>query len=230
MPSSLIIEPFLKSIKEEKTKKELFFERQIILKAVINRVEEETGTKITYDETPEVFNKVLKQEECTFLDLLKRYACYLTFQDRPPVIPGSAEPNDAHRVIQKYITSYLDGNDLPYKHLILPSYPSCYYIPLDFHMPLIIDSEMYLNILREHFKHINLDVTSHRDTIIVASTIRLLSELDELDEILNAIKMDFTKEDPFYDEKLILNKFYNFVKFAVNKKQAIVWKEKSCTI
>ncbi len=227
MNSSLIVEPLLNPIKMGTTPDDLNIEREIVLASVFSRVEEETGTRPAYNEETDIIKETIPENICLYLDYLKRFACYLTIQGRPPAISGEYDPDDARRVIEMYRDKFNTYVDLPFKHLVLTNYPDTYYLPPDFHIPVIITQDMFRTIAREQFPCLTFDVTVNRESITVGSLIRLSYELDEIDELLLAITGEINENDPFYAEKIILKKLYNFVQIALKKNQIITWIEKS---
>ena len=226
MSSFLIVEPLLKCASNKKG--ELYIERQIVLDAALARVEEEIGERPDYIETDKNISFKGNAEFCANLDFLKRYACYLIIQGRPPFIDGSYEPNDALKVMELYKSEYLKGYDTPFRHLIIPSTQNVYYLPLDFHMPVIITEDDYIHMLRENYSDYTYDVTSRREQIIIASSIRLIKELNEVDEFLFALReKQPDPEDAFYLEKQALKELYRLANLAIDNKMAILWSEKS---
>lgn len=227
MTSSLVVEPLLGINLFHDLTLEKTIERQLILTAGLNRVEEETGERPDYVEDIHLDGFEIKEEICSHLDYLKRFAVYLVMQNRSPLVEGIYDPADARRLIDKYRDDYYTGKDKQFKHLILPEYPETYYLPLDFHMPVVITEDMFLNMRREYFEGENYNVTSRYDTIIVASAIRLSSELDNIDELLNAFGNEINPDAKFYQEKLILRALNQACGLAIGKNQTIMWKEKA---
>jgi hypothetical protein len=229
MDSYLTAEPLL--LCATKDTEELYIERHIVLNSVLERVEEEIGKRPEYIETDKKLSFKGKADICSNIDFLKRYACYLTIQGRPPFIEGAEEPNDALKVIELYKDEYAKGYDTPFRHLIIPEYPTTYYLPLDFHMPVVITEDNYLHMLRESYSDYTYDVTKHRPEIIIASSIRLLSDLNEIDEFLNALRdNDLNQESHFYHEKQVLRELYRLANLAIDNKMAILWSEKSLCV
>ena len=229
MNSSLIVEPLLGIKQYNELTLEKSIERQLILTAGINRVEEETGERPEYVEDVNLYHFEIPEEICASLDYLKRFAVYLLMQNRPPIIEGIDDYDDAKQMIDRYRSAYYSGIDKPYKHLLFPEYPETYYLPLDFHMPVVITEDVFFNMRREYFAHENFNVNARYDTIIAASAIRLSSELDAIDEVLNTLNSELNPDEHFYQEKLIARKLYQACELAIAKKQTIMWKEKSCS-
>ncbi len=232
MTSCLIVEPYISIFENDKTddneKNELQIERKIIMNMVLNRVEEETGTRPELREDPKNHNKHISEEACKNLEHLHRYACYLDLHGKPPMISGAEQPDDASRVIKLFRSNYLEGKvSQHFTHLLLPSCPNGYYLPFDFHAPIIITEDMYLSCLREQIEDFSYNVSRRRETTIVASPFRLLSDLDKIDEILNALRNNIKEDEPFYEEKKALQELYELATFAIEKNQAILWKEKA---
>jgi len=228
MSSYLIAEPFFLGSEKRKDCEENVLERKIILKAVLNRVKEETGKRPEYKENQVIYIYKVIRKYCIFLEYLKRYACYLAIQGRPPATEGIAEPDDARRLIELYKDSFNRGKTLPFNHLVLPSYPAGYYVPLDFYMPVILTREMFIDAFREEYSKINYNVTTNKESIIIASSLKLINELNQLNETLNSIDRVPDSDEPFYAEKIILKELYKAAKSSYEKKLIIVWREKAC--
>jgi hypothetical protein len=228
MTSSLVIEPLLSITQYYNLTVEQNIERQLILTAAFNRVEEELGERPEFKEDPMLYDYEIDEKICRYTDYLKRFACYIAIQNRAPLVEGDYDQGDARRVIEKYKEDFRTGYDAPFKHLLLFSHPASYYIPLDFHFPVLITEDMYITMRRENFPGAQYNVTDRHESIIIASSIRLISELDDINAILRVKDQEIHPDEPFYAEKTIFLALYKAAKFSIDKSQAIMWKEKSC--